>query len=166
MKLARFKDITGKKFGMLVAAWPAGMKRHEAVWLCFCECGGSNNVMASRLATGNTASCGCFRKRLASERNRRHGHCSGRISTEYNSWSSMIRRCSDPKNNRYQYYGGRGIRVCERWLDFKNFLADMGMKPQPRLTIDRINPNGNYEPPNCKWSTYNEQRHNRRDSLR
>ena len=93
-----------------------------------------------------------------------HNHCktSGR-SPEYSSWISMKSRCANPRNNRYEIYGGRGITICERWLySFQNFLDDMGLKPSTKYSIDRIDSDGNYEPSNCRWATAKEQRANRR----
>lgn len=86
----------------------------------------------------------------------------GRYSPEKNAWYNMIRRCSVPTCNSYKNYGGRGISVCERWMDFDNFFEDMGNRPSSIHSLDRINNDGNYEPSNCKWSTKNEQMNNRR----
>lgn len=81
---------------------------------------------------------------------------------EYQVWDSMKQRCNNPNNKKYHLYGGRGIRVCERWLDFNNFLEDIGRRPKGKYTIDRINPDGDYEPTNCRWATYSEQNYNLR----
>jgi hypothetical protein len=86
-------------------------------------------------------------------------------SGTWNSWMGMRVRCTDPSNKKYADYGGRGIRVCERWQSFDAFLADMGPRPAGRFSLDRIDVNGNYEPSNCRWATDTEQRHNRRDSM-
>lgn len=92
-----------------------------------------------------------------------HGHnrAGNVVSRTYRSWNSMIARCTNPKNNRYEYYGARGITVCERWRVFANFLEDMGERPDSK-TLDRINLHGNYEPGNCRWATDMEQAANRR----
>lgn len=95
---------------------------------------------------------------------KKHGHSLGNYKTRsktYRSWERMRERCNRPKHKSYAYYGGRGIKICERWNDFNNFLSDMGERPEGK-TIDRINVNGNYEPSNCKWSTSREQRVNQR----
>ena len=95
-----------------------------------------------------------------------HGYKHGLSRTpEYRSWISMIKRCRDPKEIGYKYYGGKGIVVCERWLDFLCFLEDMGERPSMAHTLDRRDPNRNYEPGNCRWATKTEQQHNRRDTI-
>lgn len=97
----------------------------------------------------------------------RHGYAirSQPKSVEYDTWVSMRSRCRNPNRADYEYYGGRGIKVCERWDSFENFLSDMGERP-PGTSIDRIDPDGDYEPGNCRWATKVEQRHNRRDSVK
>lgn len=158
--------------GLLFTRWTVVHRaennaRGRAQWFCRCECGTERVVLGSHLASGRSRSCGCLSadsaSKRASQRNAKHGHTTrGYSSPEYVSWCSMLNRCKHPCVNGYEYYGGRGITVCERWRDFRNFLSDMGLKPSPKHTIDRIDPNGHYTPDNCRWSTPKEQRHNQR----
>jgi hypothetical protein len=152
----RIKDITSKVFGKLKVIKYAG----NAHWECLCKCGNIKNIYTGSLKKGYTKSCGCEQKKQARLNATKHGMIS---SSEYHSWSSMKQRCLNPSATHYANYGGRGIKVCKRWLgSFENFYADMGAKPSPSHSIDRINVDGNYTPSNCRWATRMEQRHNRR----
>ena len=166
----RVKDLTAQVFGRLTVIEFLHTEKcnggTRAIWKCQCQCGNTIVVSRGTLRSGNTKSCGCIRK----ERNNhfKHGHAlqSG-VSVEYNSWRGMRERCYDKRHKAYKNYGGRGIIVCLRWLNsFPNFLTDMGLKPSPELTLDRIDNDGIYEPNNCKWSTRTEQTHNRRKPKR
>lgn len=151
-------DMVGNKFGRWTVIKRNGRVGSLAMWLCRCECGKESTVPGARLRGGKSKSCGCLRSVTATT----HGKTK---SLEYSSWYHMKGRCYDPRDKRYKDYGGRGIMVCDRWLhNFENFLADMGNRPGPEYSIDRIDVNKNYEPSNCKWSTIAEQRNNRRDS--
>lgn len=158
----------GIVFGRLRAVEGSRDANGNRTWLCLCECGASAKVRAYDLAAGRQKSCGCYKRSYSahlSERLRlRHGygrHTGGKRTPTYNSWNSMKQRCGNPKNSDYQIYGGRGIRVCLEWESFEAFLSDMGERPEGK-TLDRIDPDGNYCPGNCRWSTPLEQRHNRR----
>lgn len=135
-----------------------------------CDCGNIIVTSLGCLRGGNTNSCGCYNKERTSATSIKHGETTKdykrNYTPEYQSWRCMRDRCLYPGNSRWKHYGGRGITICDRWLNlkngFKNFLEDMGRKPNPSYSIDRINVNGNYEPTNCRWSDDKTQVKNRR----
>lgn len=135
-------------------------------WYCQykCHCGNLKIIRQDSVSTKNTRSCGCLYK-TANKRPLTHGlTCNGLVTAEYTAWAHAKSRCYKKTDLAYKYYGERGIRMCDRWkMSFVNFLADMGRKPTPQHSIDRIDVNGNYEPDNCRWATALQQRHNRRD---
>lgn len=149
-------DLSGMRFGKLV---PLKMIEGPGrqVWECLCDCGQTARVTKDHLFN-NTRSCGCLRRKP-----RLHGLSR---TVEHNAWWYMITRCGDPGRPEYPRYGGRGIKVCERWQEFVNFLADMGPRPSPRHSIDRIDNDGNYEPSNCRWATPVQQSTNTRRNVR
>lgn len=166
--MAVLKNIAGQQYGMLKAIEVSGKtKRGDAKWLCRCNCGEYVEVVGYNLRNGHTRSCGCLRAEISEWVNVTHGQSStkdGR-SPEYRTWTNMKSRCFNPRLKRYKDYGGRGITVCPEWADsFEQFYKDMGDRPSPRHSIDRIDVNGNYEPDNCRWATLSQQNRNKRNS--
>lgn len=132
-------------------------------WLCQCTCGNKVVVRWYRLLSGNNKSCGCLKRSVLGDHTRRHGRANSRITgysdRAYGVWQAMKDRCNNPNRKDYHRYGGRGIGVCERWLSFENFLADMGEPPEGK-TLDRLDNDKGYSPDNCAWRSRKEQVHN------
>jgi len=165
--MGKLIDLTGQQFGRLtVIKRVKNNKHHQIRWLCQCDCGNYVVVVGNSLRQRLTKSCGCLSIESTIKRNTVHGHnnCNYRSKT-YTVWDAMIQRCNNSNHPSYKNYGGRGIRVCEAWLKFENFLKDMG-ESSDKMSIDRINNNGDYCKENCKWSTKKEQERNKRNNKR
>lgn len=154
-------ELTGKRFGRLLVISQHNDKG-ASFWACRCDCGNTKVVKGTSLLIGYTSSCGCLKNERVSLARKTHGMSNSLL---YGVWLSMRNRCYDKKNIGYDYYGGRGIVVCDRWRNsFENFASDMGEKPSKSHSLDRKDVNGNYEPGNCKWSTPLEQSENKRNN--
>lgn len=167
--MAKFIDLTGKRFGRLLIINRADDTNSGLVqWLCSCDCGVKATVRGGDLRSGDSKSCGCLKRELLFIRSFKHGHNTKKHETTstYITWQMMLSRCHSESSTCFYKYGAKGISVCDRWRgSFESFLADMGARPQGK-TIDRINSNGNYEPGNCRWANANQQAANKGKSVR
>lgn len=158
----RSPDLTGRRFGRLVARERIVSADSIVRWQCACDCGAETEVTFANLLRGTTTSCGCWHREAARGRRLSHGHTDGGHSPTYMSWKAAVYRCENESFPQWRDYGGRGIVMCERWRrDFTAFLHDMGERPTG-LTLDRIDNDKGYEPGNCRWATRSEQRQNQR----
>lgn len=150
------RKLEGERFAKLVAVRRIGTRSRFALWECRCDCGNTTEVTVGNW--GKTETCGCG---VVPPVAKTHG-----LSTtpEYSAWKDMVGRCTNPNFKNYESYGGRGITVCGRWLEFDNFLSDMGQRPAG-LTLDRVNNDGPYSPENCRWTTVGVQCRNKRNTV-
>lgn len=166
------KDLTGMRFGRLVVNCRAEDKvsnsgYHTVMWICICDCGKVTVVRGKCLSKGVTQSCGCLAKELLKKRTSKHGGFGTRL---YTIWNSMRQRCNNKNHHSYNNYGGRGIKICNEWEDysvFRTWAYSSGYDdnaPRGKLTLDRIDVNGNYNPENCRWVSMKKQSNNKRST--
>lgn len=158
-----FKDIAGQKFNRLTVIERYKDKSHQqgVKWICLCDCGNTKIISSYSICSGNTKSCGCFALEVRKKIHLKHGHANKIL--EYSIWKGMKTRCYNKNAQAYKNYGGRGIKVCNEWNNsFLQFFQDMGKRPTPKHTIERINNNMGYSPNNCKWIHKSKQNQNTR----
>lgn len=158
--MTAFIDLTGHKYGRLSVTRFLGSKK----WECICDCGNSAIVHGGKMRIGQTKSCGCLRREISGYSNRTHGQ--SHRTPEYRAWKSMTQRCRNKNLPSWKDYGARGIKVCDQWIkSFETFFADMGKRPGPSYSLDRIDVREHYTPKNCRWATPKEQVRNRRTTI-
>lgn len=153
-------NLVGRRFGRLIVTELLGSNSNRHYWRCICDCGNESEVATSPLLNGNTQSCGCAFRENSLAASTTHGMSGTPL---YSSWLRMLQRCEDKNCSDYQYYGARGITVCERWHSFELFYADVGERPEG-MTLERINNNDGYGPDNFRWATRLEQMQNTRST--
>lgn len=157
-------DLTGFRMKHAVALERCGRTAaNKVIWRCRCDCGNEFEAISSRIKNGSRVGCGCKLSRPGNKSARTHGMTG---SPEFKSWEGAKRRCLNLRDKDYKRYGARGIQFSDKWSKFESFYRDMGPKPGPEYSLDRIDTNGNYEPGNCRWATHETQQNNRRNNIR
>ncbi len=163
-------DISGKRFGRLVVLHrvdsPKFHMKKITYFLCKCDCGNNIITRSSAIQSNHTKSCGCYKSDIKRQQCKNIWTTHGMTQSKtYKTWAGIKRRCNNKNDKRYPDYGGRGIKVCSRWNRFENFLIDMGEKPTPNYSIERIDNNKGYNKNNCVWIPQNEQGNNKRNNV-
>lgn len=157
--------LVGQRFGLLLVVAQAGSAKNRVLWRCTCDCGTTDVLVnGNMLQRGKKKSCGCATWAMFSAARRTHGQAGAERTQVYQCWKGINQRCGNPNNPAWHNYGGRGIKVCDDWRDsFEAFYAAVGDPPEPGLTLDRINNDGDYEPGNVRWATRLQQASNTRE---
>jgi hypothetical protein len=161
MGYTQIKNEVGNKYGRLFVASDAGCDKFgNKQWHCICDCGNEKVIIGTNLRKGLTKSCGCLHKEIAREEGKKTATHGRALTPAYRTWVAMVRRCTKPTDQAFWRYGGKGVTVCDRWLNnFENFYADMGDRAEG-MTLDRINPFRGYSPDNCRWADSKTQANN------
>jgi hypothetical protein len=161
MGYTQIKNEVGNKYGRLFVASDAGCDKFgNKQWHCICDCGNEKVIIGTNLRKGLTKSCGCLHKEIAREEGKKTATHGRALTPAYRTWVAMVRRCTKPADQAFWRYGGKGVTVCDRWLNnFENFYADMGDRAEG-MTLDRINPFRGYSPDNCRWADSKTQANN------
>jgi hypothetical protein len=164
--MSQLIDLTGKKFGRLAVIQKENSEKGKSVkWLCQCECGNFVSVQGGSLKAGKTKSCGCYNREVATKLCKERSTHNLSRTPFYIAWLNMKARCENTNKKEYKHYGGRGIKVCDKWKNFEIFYEDMYSSYKRGLTLDRIDVNGNYCKENCRWITIQEQSNNKRSNI-
>lgn len=158
--MAKIKHMIGLKYNRLTAIKEIGMGGRGVIYLFQCDCGNTKEASGSEVRTGHIKSCGCYRVDLTIAKNKTHGLVK---TPSYVSWTAMKTRCTNPNSAAYKNYGGRGIKICDKWMTFEGFLEDMGERPHGH-SLERIDNSKGYNKENCRWATNAEQNRNTRQN--
>lgn len=166
----KYKDNVGDTYNRLtIDGYISGTKNKPPRYQVTCVCGSKLNVICKDVLRGHSKSCGCYQREVSLETLKKHNLIdknpySHKYKLTYTSWLGIKERCLNPKGKDFKYWGGRGIKVCVSWMEFKNFLQDMGERPSAEYQIDRIDNDKDYAPDNCRWLKGKENQRNKRQA--